>query len=71
MYAPFSGDPSIDVTIEVPTGSRLHGTASMCRFLVTGELGQCELKTSAIPGAAGAGRIAGLRSAHALRDHRP
>jgi hypothetical protein len=40
-------NPSIDVTIEVPTGSRLHGTASMCRFLVTGELGQCELKTSA------------------------
>ncbi len=39
-------NPSIDVTIEVPTGSRLHGTASMCRFLVTGELGQCELKTS-------------------------
>lgn len=38
--------PSIDVTIEVPTGSRLHGTAHMCRFLVTGELGQCELKTS-------------------------
>lgn len=46
MYTPFSGDPSIDVTIEVPTGSRLHGTASVCRFLVTGELGQCELKTS-------------------------
>ena len=38
--------PSIDVTIEVPTGSRLHGTAHMCRFQVTGELGQCELKTS-------------------------
>jgi DUF4097 and DUF4098 domain-containing protein YvlB len=38
--------PSIDVTIEVPTGSRLHGTGSMCRFLVTGELGQCELKNS-------------------------
>jgi hypothetical protein len=46
MYTPFSGEPSIDVTIEVPTGSRLHGTASVCRFLVTGELGQCELKTS-------------------------
>jgi hypothetical protein len=40
-------NPSVDVTIEVPTGSRVHGTASMCRFLVTGELGQCELKTSA------------------------
>jgi hypothetical protein len=38
--------PCIDVTIEVPTGSRLHGTGNMCRWLVTGELGQCELKTS-------------------------
>jgi hypothetical protein len=46
-YTPFSGDPSIDVTIEAPAGSRLHGTASLCRFLVTGELGECELKTSA------------------------
>jgi Putative adhesin len=40
-------NPSVDVTIEVPTGSQVYGTASMCRFLVTGELGQCELKTSA------------------------
>jgi hypothetical protein len=40
----FGANPSIDVTIEVPTGSRLHGTAHMCRFLVTGELGECELK---------------------------
>jgi hypothetical protein len=31
----------------VPAGSRLHGTAAMSRFVVTGELGQCELKTSA------------------------
>jgi hypothetical protein len=48
MYAPPNAwrNPSIDVTIEVPTGSRLHGTAQWCRFLATGELGQCELKTS-------------------------
>jgi hypothetical protein len=48
MYIPPSAirTPSIDVTIEVPAGSRLHGTAHMCRFLVTGELGQCELKNS-------------------------
>jgi len=48
MYAPPRAwrNPSIDVTIEVPTGSRLHGTSQMCRFLATGELGQCELKTS-------------------------
>jgi hypothetical protein len=41
----FGANPSIDVTIEVPTGSRLHGTAHMCQFLITGELGQCELKS--------------------------
>jgi len=40
----FGANPSIDVTIKVPTGSRLNGSAHMCRFLITGELGQCELK---------------------------
>jgi hypothetical protein len=38
--------PSIDVTIEVPTGSRVHATGNLCRFQATGELGQCELKNS-------------------------
>jgi hypothetical protein len=48
MYAPPAAwrNPSIDVTIEVPAGSRLHGTAHLCRFLITGELGQCDLRTS-------------------------
>jgi hypothetical protein len=48
MYAPPNAwrNPSIDVTIEVPSGSRLRGTSHVCRFLVTGELGECELKTS-------------------------
>jgi len=38
--------PSIHVTIEVPTGSRVHGTGNLCQFLATGELGHCELKNS-------------------------
>ncbi|HEX4224649.1 MAG TPA: DUF4097 family beta strand repeat-containing protein [Pseudonocardiaceae bacterium] len=46
LYSPFSGGESIDVTIEVPTGSDVRGTATVCRFLATGELGQCDLKTS-------------------------
>jgi hypothetical protein len=48
MYAPPNAwrNPSVDVTVEVPAGSRLRGTAHVCRFLITGELGQCELKTS-------------------------
>jgi Putative adhesin len=48
MYAPprAFNTPSIDVTLEVPAGSALHGSASLCRFVVTGELGQCALKNS-------------------------
>jgi DUF4097 and DUF4098 domain-containing protein YvlB len=48
MYAPPAAwrTPSVDVTIELPTGSRLRGTSHVGRFAVTGELAQCELKTS-------------------------
>jgi hypothetical protein len=45
-YSPFGGNESIDVVIEVPTGSQVHASASVCRFTCTGELGQCDLKTS-------------------------
>jgi len=45
VYA-LGANPSVDVTIEVPAGSRLHGTGDVVRFAVAGELGQCELKTS-------------------------
>jgi hypothetical protein len=45
VYA-LGANPSVNVTIEVPSGSRLHGSASMCTFQVSGELGQCELRTS-------------------------
>ncbi|WP_454197148.1 hypothetical protein [Nocardia sp. Marseille-Q1738] len=46
-YAPFGGNPSIDVIIEVPTGSRLKGTAGVGRLLGAGELGECDLEISA------------------------
>lgn len=46
IYTPFGGNASVDVVVELPTGSRVHGTASVCRFVSTGELGQCDLKTS-------------------------
>ncbi|MEV6340298.1 hypothetical protein AB0M12_36920 [Nocardia vinacea] len=46
-YTPFGGNPSIEVTIEVPTGSRLDGTAGVGRLLGTGELGQCDLEIAA------------------------
>ncbi|GGL20962.1 DUF4097 family beta strand repeat-containing protein [Nocardia jinanensis] len=46
-YTPFGGNPSIEVTIEVPTGSRLKGTAAVGRLLGTGGLGRCELEVAA------------------------
>ncbi|MGW4327404.1 DUF4097 family beta strand repeat-containing protein [Nocardia sp. NPDC004573] len=46
-YTPFGGNPSIEVTIEVPTGSQLKGTAAVGRLLGSGELGECDLRMSA------------------------
>lgn len=46
-YTPFGGNPSIDVTIEVPTGSRLQGSAGVGRISGTGELGRCDLEIAA------------------------
>ncbi|MET9211875.1 MULTISPECIES: DUF4097 family beta strand repeat-containing protein [unclassified Nocardia] len=45
-YTPFGGNPSIEVTIEVPTGSRFTGTAGVGRLLGAGELGECDLTVS-------------------------
>lgn len=46
-YTPFGGNPSIEVTIEVPIGSRLACTAGVGRLLANGELGQCDLEIAA------------------------
>lgn len=46
-HTPFGGNPTITVTIEVPTGSRLSGTAGVGRIAATGELGRCELEVAA------------------------
>ncbi|WP_280234386.1 hypothetical protein [Nocardia cyriacigeorgica] len=47
-YTPFGAKSgSIVVTIEAPTGSRLDADIAAGRLLGTGELGQCDLKTSA------------------------
>ncbi|WP_024800549.1 DUF4097 family beta strand repeat-containing protein [Nocardia sp. BMG51109] len=46
-YTPFGGNPSIEVTIRVPAGSRLKGTAAVGRLLGAGELGRCDLEISA------------------------
>lgn len=41
----FGKPGSVDVTIELPTGSQLHGTATMASFRASGCLGECRLKT--------------------------
>jgi len=38
---------SVDVTIALPTGSRVHGKASMADFLCSGRLGECTVEISA------------------------
>ncbi|MFJ4528392.1 DUF4097 family beta strand repeat-containing protein [Streptomyces libani] len=42
----FGKSGSLDVTIELPAGSDLLGTAPMADFTVEGRLGECRLKTS-------------------------
>ncbi|GAA5105732.1 DUF4097 domain-containing protein [Nocardia iowensis] len=44
-HTPFGGQPaSIELTIEVPTGSRLNATAGLGTILGAGELGECDLR---------------------------
>ncbi|MFE3543490.1 hypothetical protein ACFXK0_10995 [Nocardia sp. NPDC059177] len=45
-HTPFGGNPSIEVTIEVPTGSAFTGTAAVGRVVGEGELGECDLTVS-------------------------
>ncbi|MFI7003033.1 DUF4097 family beta strand repeat-containing protein [Nocardia sp. NPDC050175] len=46
-YSPLGGNPSIEVIVEVPTGSRLKATAGLGQLLVTGELGESVLEIAA------------------------
>jgi Putative adhesin len=45
-YTAFGGNPTIAVTIEVPTGSRLSGTAGCGNLYGNGELGEIRVETS-------------------------
>ena len=46
-YTPFGGNPSVELILEVPTGSRLHATLGAGRLRSTGELGRCEVRLAA------------------------
>jgi DUF4097 and DUF4098 domain-containing protein YvlB len=43
----FGRPGSIDVTIDLPTGSHVHGDASVAAFHGAGRLGECRVKTAA------------------------
>ena len=44
-FSPFSDGGSVDVEIELPTGSRLTADGSMATFRCTGSLGDCRIKS--------------------------
>ncbi|WP_067536661.1 DUF4097 family beta strand repeat-containing protein [Nocardia crassostreae] len=46
-YSPFGGKASIEVRIEVPSGSRLKGAVALGRLLGAGDLGECDLEVAA------------------------
>ena len=46
QYTPFRRVGSIDVTIELPAGSHLHGDSELGKFQSEGQLGGCTLKTA-------------------------
>ncbi|MFF0155538.1 DUF4097 domain-containing protein [Micromonospora sp. NPDC005203] len=41
----FGSGPSVDVLIELPAGSRVHGESSWAAFRCEGRLGECRIKT--------------------------
>ncbi|KAF0848725.1 hypothetical protein [Nocardia caishijiensis] len=45
-HSPFGGNPSIELTIEVPAGSHLTGTAGVGQLRGNGALGACDLSIS-------------------------
>ncbi|MEV0261296.1 DUF4097 family beta strand repeat-containing protein [Streptomyces sp. NPDC050617] len=42
----FGKTGSVDVSVELPAGSDVHGSTPMADFLCTGRLGECRLRTS-------------------------
>jgi DUF4097 and DUF4098 domain-containing protein YvlB len=44
-WRPRSGGGSIDVAIELPAGSRVHGGAGLAGFTCDGPLGECRIRT--------------------------
>ena len=46
-YRPSGGDGSVDVRIELPAGSQIHGKAALAALRCEGRLGECRLSNAA------------------------
>ena len=46
-YTPFGGVASVDITIELPTGSDVHGVSEMGPYDVDGRLEECTIRSGA------------------------
>lgn len=46
QYTPFGGNGTVDVTIELPTGSQVASDLALGHLSADGELGDCQLKTA-------------------------
>jgi DUF4097 and DUF4098 domain-containing protein YvlB len=46
-YTPFGGAASVDITIELPTGSQVHGVSEMGPYDIDGRLEECTVRTGA------------------------
>ena len=46
-YTPFGGTASVDITIELPTGSQVHGVSEMGSYDIDGRLEECTIRTGA------------------------
>ena len=46
-YTPFGGTASVDITIDLPTGSQLHGVSEMGSYDIDGRLEECTVRTGA------------------------
>ena len=46
QFKPWGGSDSVDVKVDLPAGSHVHGNAAVATLRCTGRLGECRYKTS-------------------------
>lgn len=66
QFTPLGGGESVEVTIDLPTGSRIHADSGMGDFRAEGQLGDCHFKTAM--GAIRLDQTGALRAVSAFGD---